>query len=54
VEVERRDKLAMAALPYCHAKIERPAKLGKKEALELAAEEAGTDSEWADLLGSPN
>ena len=45
----------MAAMPYCHAKLERPAKLGKKELQELAAEEAGANTEWGDdLLGPIN
>ena len=55
VNVDRRDKLAVAAMPYCHAKLERPAKLGKKELQELAAEEAGANTEWGDdLLGPIN
>jgi hypothetical protein len=52
LDVHRRDKMAMAAMPYCHAKLERPAKLGKKDLLEIAAENAGAGTEWGnDLVG---
>jgi hypothetical protein len=50
VDTQRRDKAAIAALPYYHAKMERPQKLGKKEAAEMAAEQAGAGSEWGDDL----
>jgi hypothetical protein len=51
IDVSRRDRLAIAAMPYCHAKIERPQKLGKKERAELAADSAGSNTEWgSDLL----
>lgn len=53
IDVHRRDKLAMAAMPYCHAKLERPIKPGKKELLDIAAAQAGQDSEWGTDLQVP-
>jgi hypothetical protein len=43
----RRDRLAIAALPYCHARL---AEKTKKAVEAEAAEQAGADGEWgADL-----
>jgi len=53
VDVYRRDKAAIAAAPYCHAKIERAAKPGKKQLLDIAAAQAGQDSEWGTDLQVP-
>jgi hypothetical protein len=43
----RRDRLAVAASPYCHGRI---AEVGKKVAAAKAAETAGQDNGWADDL----
>jgi hypothetical protein len=50
-DFRRRDDMAKAAAPYCHAKITTDAKpAGKKEQAEAAAQSAGKGSEWeADL-----
>lgn len=45
----RRDKMAVAAAPYCHA---RKADAGKKQQQAETAQRAGDDTEWAgDLAG---
>jgi phage terminase small subunit len=43
----RRDKMAIAAAPYCHAK---PAPAGKKRQAAVAAKRAGAGTSWADDL----
>ncbi|MCB4820748.1 hypothetical protein [Roseicella aerolata] len=43
----RRDRAAIAALPYLHAKMEAP---GKKAAAEAAAAEAERGTVWERLL----
>jgi hypothetical protein len=49
----RRDRLAIAAAPFCHEKIgERP--LGKKDQAQARANSAGEGSDWGeDLLPMP-
>lgn len=48
-EWKRRDDMAKAAAPFCHAKVsERPA--GKKAREEEAAKLAGLDDDWGDDL----
>jgi hypothetical protein len=49
---DRRDRMAVAAAPYVHAKA-ADQKLGKKEVAEKEAQSAGLDPEWGDDL-SPN
>jgi phage terminase small subunit len=43
----RRDRLAIAASPYCHGRI---AEVGKKQKQAEAAKTAGQDNGWADDL----
>lgn len=47
---ERRDRMAMAAAPYCHAKLADRAK-GMKDQQSEAAETAGLGTPWAADLG---
>jgi phage terminase small subunit len=42
----RRDRMAIAAAPYCHARVADKS-WGKKDQQAEAAETAGTDTEWA-------
>lgn len=53
----RRDRMAMAAAPYCHARA-ADAKLGKKEQAEADAKTAGQETGWGEDLafrgGHPN
>jgi hypothetical protein len=44
--VARRDRMAIAAAPYCHARVAYAVK-GKKDQQAEAAELAGADTEWA-------
>ena len=47
-DVVRKDRLAIAAAPYCHGRI---AEVGKKQQQKEAAKKAGgDDSGWADDL----
>ena len=46
----RRDRMAIAAAPFLHRKV---ADIGKKEAADLAALDAGKGSRWAELLDEP-
>jgi hypothetical protein len=48
----RRDRMAIAAAPYVHAK-PSDAPVGKKEAAAAAAQTAGEGSEWGDDLHAP-
>lgn len=48
----RRDRMAMAAAPYVHAKPAETAK-GKKEQAEEAAKTAGQGTGWGDDLTPP-
>jgi len=43
---ERRDRMATAAAPYCHARLSDAPK-GKKDQREEAAETAGIGTPWA-------
>lgn len=48
---DRRDRMAIAAAPYAHAKMSDTLKSkGKKEQQAEAAATAGRDSGWSDLL----
>jgi phage terminase small subunit len=42
----RRDRMAIAAAPYCHPRV-ADRSWGKKDQQAEAAETAGTDTEWA-------
>src|SRR5437763_12899633 len=44
----RRDRMAIAAAPFCHARIDN--RVGKKDLTEEAARTAGHGSDWADDL----
>jgi hypothetical protein len=47
----RRDKMAIAAAPYCHARKTDEAPMGKKDQrAEAAATAGGTGTEWSDDL----
>jgi hypothetical protein len=48
---DRRDAMAMAALPYMHRRV---GSMGKKELAEQAAKSAGASSKWGDLLLPPS
>jgi len=48
----RRDRMAIAAAPFVHARPGEAAK-GKKEAADDAARSAGSGSVWGDDLASP-
>ena len=43
----RRDKMAIAAAPYCHPRLIEPKTVGKKDQQEAAAETAGMGTPWA-------
>lgn len=49
----RRDRMAVAAAPFVHAKPGEKA-LGKKEAAEEAGKTAGAGTDWGDDLAGPN
>jgi hypothetical protein len=47
----RRDKMAIAAAPYCHARKTDEAPMGKKDQrAEAAATAGGAGTEWSDDL----
>lgn len=49
---DRKDRLAIAAMPFQHAKIaEKP--IGKKEQQARDAKSAGNGSDWDDLMAKP-
>jgi len=49
----RRDRAAIAALPFCHAKAaEGFQRLGKKAQAEINAMNAGRDSDWIGPWGN--
>lgn len=48
----RRDRMAVAAAPFVHAKPGEKA-LGKKEAAEEAGKTAGAGTDWGDDLAGP-
>ena len=43
----RRDKMAIAAAPYCHPRLIEPKRVGTKEQQAEAAEMAGMGTPWA-------
>ena len=45
----RRDRMAIAAAPFCHSRM-ADNRLGKKDAAAKAAETAGEGTDWEDLL----
>jgi hypothetical protein len=49
---ERRDRMAIAAAPFCHARA-ADGRQGKKEAEEKAAQTAGKGTEWGNDLDAP-
>jgi hypothetical protein len=56
----RADRMALQALPFCHAKLmpkqegdKPPGETGKKAQAAAAAETAGQGTEWADDLETP-
>jgi hypothetical protein len=51
VAAPRRDRLAIAAAPYCHPRLTEPLKIGKKDRVEEAAATAGgASTEWGSDL----
>ena len=44
---DRKDRLAIAAAPYCHPRLIEPQKIGKKDRQDEAAETAGMGTPWA-------
>jgi hypothetical protein len=49
---DRRDRLAIAAAPYCHPKLMERHTVGKKDRQSEAAETAGMGTPWAEDLES--
>jgi hypothetical protein len=49
--VSRRDRMAIAAAPYCHARIAYATKRKKDQAAEAAATAGGAGTDWGDDLG---
>jgi hypothetical protein len=50
----RRDKMAIAAAPYCHPRLIEPKRVGAKEQQADAAEMAGVGTVWAEDLDFEN
>jgi hypothetical protein len=50
----RRDKMAIAAAPYCHARLIQPQTVTKKDQQEVAAETAGMGTPWAEDIEFEN
>jgi phage terminase small subunit len=48
----RRDRMAIAAAPFCHPRV-ADNRFGKKDAAAKAAETAGADTDWGDDLKTP-
>lgn len=46
----RRDRMAVAAAPYAHAKPQPETALGKKDQIEIAGRTAERGSDWEKLL----
>ena len=44
---DRKDRLAIAACPYCHPRLIERERVGKKDQQEAAAESAGVGTPWA-------
>jgi hypothetical protein len=51
---DRRDRLAIAACPYCHPRLIEPEKVTKKDRQEVAAETAGRGTPWAEDIEFEN
>jgi len=49
-----RDRLAMAAAPYCHPKLIQPRVVGKKERMAKAAAQAAEGTPWGKDLEFEN
>jgi hypothetical protein len=47
---DRKDRLAIAAAPYCHPRLIEPQKIGKKDRQDAAAATAGVGTKWVDDL----
>jgi hypothetical protein len=54
VAPERRDRIAIAAAPYCHPRLIEPQKVGKKDREADAAEMAGMGTPWSNDLEFEN
>ncbi len=52
-EKERRDRMAIAAAPFCHPRIS-DMKIGKKDRIKAAVAAAEKDEEWGDDLHIPS
>ena len=52
VDSDRRDRLAIAAAPYCHPKLMERHTMGKKDQQTEAAEQAGMGTGWTTDLES--
>ena len=50
----RRDKMAIAAAPYCHPRLIQPQTFTKKDQQEVAAETAGIGTPWSSDLEFEN
>jgi len=50
VDSDRRDRLAIAAAPYCHPKLMERHSVGKKDQQASAAETASMGTPWANDL----
>jgi hypothetical protein len=50
VDPNRRDRMAIAAAPFLHAKQEAQSKLGKKEKAQMEARTAEEGTSWEGLL----
>lgn len=51
---DRKDRLAIAAAPYCHPRLIEPQKIGKKDREDEAAERAGVGTGWSKDLEFEN
>ena len=47
---DRKDRLAIAAAPYCHPRLVERERIGKKDMQEKAAENAGAGTGWSSDL----
>jgi len=54
VPAERRDRIAIAAAPYCHPRLVEPQRVGKKDQQSEAAEMAGVGTGWSQDLDFEN
>jgi hypothetical protein len=51
---DRKDRLAIAACPFCHPRLIEPQKIGKKDRQDEAAESAGKGTPWSSDLDFDN